>query len=342
MRKICFFIAIYFKYTYCLSNKQKQTVIKAQAMSLQAFNANSSRTHQTDLSTIALDEDEPRFNVRSGMGNFIISAPHSGWKVPQNLIDKYGQPLGVPAWWFDPKILEHRHEVCDWGTAELVDRLHELNPHISSITSNVSRLVIEKNRLWDHAITPYSAEYDSKVCIPANHGLSDQQLAQRQEIYDDHAKAVNDLITRVKGQHAESAIYLDIHSFSPTWHGHGRDHEIGITYFEDNPLAEVILETLNSKIGDRVAPQYPYNLLTGQFSDKIASPALSEKHNIWFIYIEIRNDLLQDPKRLEETAQLLSQMFEEIQRSPKYNKCLYRQAPQNSFTSPGIFTPETT
>lgn len=282
-------------------------------------------------------ENDPVYHLHTGLSPFTLSAPHAGWKVPRHMIDQDGNPLGAPAWWFDPDINEHRHEVCDWGTAELVKRLNKLSPHLSSIASNVSRLVVEKNRAWEYAMTPNSSEYGARLCVPGNHNISKEKLAQRKTIYDTYTRAEEKLVSNIKNTH-NGAAHIALHSFSPKWHGHGRDHEIGITYFEDTILSRLIEHAFIERIGNRAASQYPYNLKDGQFSNKIAAPKLSKKYDTPFIMIEIRNDLLQDPQRLEETTQLFLQILKDIEKNPLYKHCFSRK--QSARTSiPAASTP---
>ncbi|MCB9983504.1 MAG: N-formylglutamate amidohydrolase [Rhodospirillales bacterium] len=303
--------------------------MKPQTTTVQFCEVSDPGPPKTDLGDVALRENDPVYRLHRGNSPLILSAPHTGWKVPEHMIDRDGSPLGAPAWWFDPKLPQHRHEVCDWGTAELVERINRLIPHISSISSNVSRLVVEKNRKWEYAITPESSEYGPKICIPGNHNISTKQLSERKAIYDAYTAAENDLISDIKHAH-NGAANIALHSFAPEWHGHGRDYEIGITYFEDTTLSELIEHALIERMGRRAASQYPYNLKNGQFSDKIAAPSLSQKHDAPFVMIEIRNDLLQDLQRLEETAELLSDIIHNIQQNPEYEQCLSRNPASKS------------
>jgi predicted N-formylglutamate amidohydrolase len=243
-----------------------------------------------------LKPHEPEvFSVHQGAGSVVLTGPHNGFYVPENLY-KNGLPLGLDSFWFDPNDARRRHEACDWGMKELFEAINTLAPDITTVVSNYSRLVVDKNRNIENMITPSSSE----TCEPliGNIGITDTEFQQRlAEIYQPFHDAVDHSIQETRARHQE-ILFLDLHSFSPIWNEIPRAVGVGTLTMNHDDFSAAVERALCDQFGDMFHADEPYDLSIHPFRHTNAGAQISERNNIPYVGIEIRNDLIQTSRQV--------------------------------------------
>lgn len=243
-----------------------------------------------------------------GISAMIFAGPHNGHAVPACLAPY----LGTDKNWF-----ETAHEARDLHVSRLFDVLIDKRPDDSFIWGNYSRLVCDLNRKADEAITLYSSEY-SHITIPENMPdscCSSQSEARLRAIYDPYHNAQSDLIESIRERNGGLAVILELHSFNPTWEQKKRDVEIGTIRYEKTPLSR----TLEGYLKD----QDEYHFVSGEpyrVADRPANAArhMSEVHDIQFLGIEIRHDLIATPEGISKMSKFLSGCIKHLENAPNF------------------------
>lgn len=208
-------------------------------------------------------------HLRRGQGRHLIVADHASNQIPAHLED-----LGLQS-----KALED-HIAWDIGTKPLA---HALSGTLSceAIISNVSRLVVDKNRRLDQAgLMP---EVSDGTEIPGNRALTQQAIDGRIDAFYKpyHAAIAQSVSARTQ------PILLSLHSFTPIWQGKQRPWQCGFLYNTDDRLAKRAIahfEGLGLVVGDN--EPYPGNVYNATM-DRHA-----EAHGHLYLMLEVRNDLL--------------------------------------------------
>lgn len=210
--------------------------------------------------------------LRPGQGEHLIVADHASNQIPAHLGD-----LGLHA-----DALQD-HIAWDLGTKALA---HVLSDALSceAIISNVSRLVVDKNRRLDQpGLMP---EISDGTEIPGNVALSPQAIEGRiGSFYTPyHAAIAQSVLSRTQ------PILLSLHSFTPVWQGKQRPWQCGFLYNTDDRLAKraiAYFQGLGLVVGDN--EPYPGNVYNATM-DRHA-----EAHGHQYMMLEVRNDLLRSP-----------------------------------------------
>lgn len=214
-------------------------------------------------------------HLRKGEGSFLIVADHASNAIPPHL-----DQLGL-----DAASLEE-HIAWDLGTHALA---HSLSKALEAeaIISNVSRLVIDKNRRLDQpGLMPSVSD---ATPIPGNRALSEAQVQARIDAYYHpyHAAVAAAVERKV------DPILLSLHTFTPVMDGFQRPWECGFLYNNDNRLAKKAIAYFKAQgfvVGDN--EPYPGNIYNATM-DRHA-----ETFGHHYLMIEIRNDLLRTPDQV--------------------------------------------
>ncbi|MEM7570090.1 MAG: N-formylglutamate amidohydrolase, partial [Pseudomonadota bacterium] len=194
---------------------------------------------------------------------------HASARVPTNL-----KQLGLR----DHHLEDHI--AYDIGTAALARSLSEALA-CEAILSNVSRLVIDKNRRLDQpGLAP---DVSDGIAIPGNAGLSEDDMARRIQQY--YAPYHTHIEAQVSAR--QTPMLISLHSFTPQMNGHQRPWHCGLLYNNDNRMARHAIahfEGLGLCVGDN--EPYPGNVFNATM-DRHA-----EAHGHPYVMLEIRNDLL--------------------------------------------------
>ncbi len=244
--------------------------------------------------TILSQNDPAPVTIINNTGNIIISSPHNGMAVPACL-----RPyLGTKEEWFN-----HAHEAMDLHIDELFIELIDRLENVSFIAGNYSRLVCDLNSLPNHAITDHSTEFKNLI-IPDNQpdNCCAQQQSQRlKEIYWPYHQKKKILIEEKRKAHG-GVIVLDIHSFSPTWEQKNRNVELGTIRCEKTPFSRAFEAYLRSQGDFKFVSGEPYRV---EDMPTNAAPLITEKNNLQYLGLEVRNDLIADSKGLNKIATLI-------------------------------------
>ncbi len=235
----------------------------------------------------------------NGGSPFLLVTDHAGNAIPRSL----GR-LGVP-----PQELL-RHIAWDIGIAGvgrfLADALDAM-----LIQQNYSRLVIDCNRPLDAATSiPDISEY---TAIPGNVGLSEASRAARaREIfrpYHERLEAELDLRQRA----GRPAVLIALHSFTPILKGVTRPWHAGALYNRDPRLAHRLIALLEAEKGVVVGDNEPY---TVSDASDYTIPVHAERRGLYYVLIEIRQDLIADETGQRawalRLARLLPQAYSEL------------------------------
>lgn len=212
-------------------------------------------------------------HIRRGQGRHLIVADHASNKIPAPL-----ESLGL-----EREALSD-HIAWDIGTEQLA---HALSNTLSceAIISNVSRLVVDKNRRLDQpGLMP---EVSDGIQIPGNRALSQQAIEERiDQVYTPYHAAIAQSVAQ-----RNQPILLSLHSFTPVWDGAQRPWQCGFLYNQDDRLAKraiAYFEGLGLRVGDN--EPYPGSIYNATM-DRHA-----EAHGHLYLMLEVRNDLLRTPK----------------------------------------------
>lgn len=232
----------------------------------------------------------------------ILTGPHNGWMVPDEFTLN-GKPLGLEKYWFDPQSLNRRHEACDWGIQPLFNAIARKNNSIALLGGTISRLVVDLNRTENYLI--YNSSSEDQFGIPGNSNLSAAQIYKRRaQYYDPYHKALDELLVSTREKFG-TAIWIDMHSFSPLWLGAPRLVGIGTLKIAQTAHTEKIENQLHKNFGEAFVPDEPYSMLLPENQIISGSLAAAKRNNIEYFGLEIRNDLLQTPNQIENMGDKL-------------------------------------
>ncbi|MHA1189279.1 MAG: N-formylglutamate amidohydrolase [Alphaproteobacteria bacterium] len=224
----------------------------------------------------------------------IILCDHASNRLPA----AYGS-LGV-----SERHLE-RHIAFDIGTEALGDLLAE-RLGAAAIFSQFSRLLIDPNRgeddptlimqLSDGAIVPGNADVDG--------GERERRLAR---YYRPYHQAISDLIDSHLAA-GRAPILFSLHSFTPDWKGTVRPWHAGILWDKDPRFARPLIDRLGAEGGLFVGDNEPY---TGWLQNDTMYRHGTVR-GIAHALLEIRNDLICDPRGILEWADRLVPILRDI------------------------------
>lgn len=229
-----------------------------------------------------LGEHDPQpIEIINNPGNIILTGPHNGSAVPSCLPECMGTN---PDWFFNA------HEAMDLHIDKLFKALQEELTQTSFISGNYSRLVCDLNAMPDYAFTERSPE-NKNIKIP--HNEPDQCCAQKRlqrldTLYWPYHDAKQDMIEQ-KRQEYGGVLVLDMHSFTPTWEQKKRDVELGTIRSEKTPLSRILEGYLRDQSDYLFISGEPYRVAERPSN---AAPMITEKSDLQYLGLEIRNDLL--------------------------------------------------
>lgn len=223
------------------------------------------------------------------LSGLMVIADHASNHLPKGL------ELGI-----DPAILE-THRAVDLGTEKLSRKLHERRG-CAVANACISRLVVDLNRFRDEPST-IPLESDG-IAIPANVLDKEQHEKRLKRYYDGYHGHIARLIEKEKPQ-----LIIFLHSFTPKlakdsiqrpWH-------YGVMYDQDERAAHIALHYFaerNIIAGD----QLPYSgkIYNSSFQRHAAT------HNIPYVGLEVRQDLLSDAKGIDNAANVVGGLAENI------------------------------
>ena len=216
----------------------------------------------------------------------LFIADHASNHIPVSL-----QNLGLS------KNLLSSHIAYDLGIRELCVSLSNALGS-KYIVGEYSRLVIDLNRgKSDPTLIP---EIVDKKLVTRNINLSNIDKRERvTKIYDEYHKRIKKIIKK-----ENIKILISLHSFNPIFKNKKRNIHFGILSNQDRKLSEHMLNEMRRrklKVGDN--EPYKGNLI----GDTMYSHGL--KNNLPHTLIEIRNDLLSTPVKINRISATLKKVI---------------------------------
>ncbi|WP_374764093.1 N-formylglutamate amidohydrolase [Yunchengibacter salinarum] len=239
---------------------------------------------------------------KHGRGGVIILCDHATNRVPEALY-RDGKPLGLAARDMG------RHIAWDIGAAAITRRLSALMD-VPAVLAPVSRLVIDCNREPDHpTLVP---DRSDGVMIPANQGLDGAAIAARKAAwYDPFHDAAADLVASHLRE-GRVPLVVGMHSFTPVMNDKVRPWHIGFLWNRDRRLAQAMIGLIERETDLRVGDNEPYSGRALYHSMQ----AHGADHGLPQTTVEVRNDLVNTPDRVEQWARLLADILDECMNRP--------------------------
>lgn len=235
------------------------------------------------LRLLEADEPEPFTVIRpEGASPFLFTADHASNRLPRAL-----GSLGLS----EGEL--RRHIAWDIGVGELARAL-AARLDAFAIVHGYSRLAIDVNRpLGSLQSIVTSSE---GILIPGNVDLTSEQARLRAEALFEpyHARIARELDRRAARE--LPTVLVALHSFTPSYFGVARPWEIGVLYHRDPRFAQSLRATLQETVGLMVGDNQPYFV-----SDETdyGIPVHAERRGLPHVELEIRQDLLDDPRAVE-------------------------------------------
>lgn len=224
----------------------------------------------------------PRF------GGILVIADHASNRVPDDI------ELGI-----DPALMTE-HIAVDIGVSGIAERM-AAREGTAALLGNVSRLVCDTNRTEaDPAVIPQSSDGRD---IPGNAGIDREARLAR------FYRPFHDKLTELL-EATPPSLTLILHSYTPclaTEPGKLRPWHCGLLYDEDDRGARAAMPLLEAE-GLIVGDQLPY-------SGKVYNAAIErhvEGEGRPYLYIEIRQDLIEDEDGQAEWAERLARICNRV------------------------------
>lgn len=206
--------------------------------------------------------------------------------------------LGLAAEHFDD------HIAYDIG-AEAVTRKMCKMMGAPAVLGPVSRLLIDCNRGPDHP-TLVPPESDG-VIVPANRDLTEAQIKARMDTYYHPFHEACDTLVAEHLADGIIPLLVAVHSFTPTMNGEDRVWHVGFLWNEDPRLAQAMIGLLERETDLVIGDNLPYSGKDLYYTMQ----RHGADHGLPQTTLEIRQDLLDDGKKVREWAALLSELLEE-------------------------------
>lgn len=225
-----------------------------------------------------------------GGSPFVLACDHASNRIPQH----YGD-LGLSA------TERLSHIAWDPGALAVSMRLSDLLD-APLVFSTISRLIIDPNRVptSDKAIWTLS----ETTRIAANEGIDTDERQRRIDTYHrPFHDAVTDVLDKRQARGAE-AVFVCIHSFTPTYLGLPRPWQIGVINGQDPRFAEALRDSLAAQLPSvEIGWNKPYSAMSGV---TYTMEHHGDERGLPTAMIEIRNNEILVPEGVELWAQRLA------------------------------------
>jgi predicted N-formylglutamate amidohydrolase len=251
---------------------------------------------ETTDGLLAADEPPPVLAERTASDSpFVFVSDHAGRRLPRALGD-----LGLAA-----ADLE-RHIAYDIGILPVARQLAAAfdAPFVGQA---YSRLVIDCNRPLHVAQSiPETSELTE---IPGNKLLSPEQREARiAALFRPYHERIEGLLD-ARAARGLPSILIAMHSFTPVYMGVPRPWTVGLLYNRDARLAAPLLDLMNQDSAPYVGDKLPYAV--DDLTD-YTLPVHGERRGLLHVGIEIRQDLIAEPRGQVEWASWLEGMLRRL------------------------------
>ena len=240
------------------------------------------------------DDDAFELHGADRASSMLITCEHASPALPAPLVlAEADRP------WFET------HWAFDIGAATVARRLADRR-QCTAILSKFSRLVCDPNR---DATNPtwIRTEIEGHP-LSFNQDIDAAERERRRLSYHDPYHAV---IDRLLGQRIPSGAdipLLSIHSFTPVYAGEDRSMELGILFDRYAPIAERLAGELRRE-GFVTALNAPYSGMDGVI---FAAQRHGTAHNVVYLEIEVRQDLIADEAEAEVVADRIGEALDRL------------------------------
>jgi predicted N-formylglutamate amidohydrolase len=235
--------------------------------------------------------DPPPFSVHNEQGKapLLLLCDHASKAVPRALGD-----LGIS------EVELSRHIGWDIGGLDAAIALAEaLDAPL--VASGYSRLVIDCNR-WPGG-EGSMPEISDGTSVPANHGLTKEQIDARAEAcFWPYHREVDRHLDRMTADGRRIAL-LVMHSFTPEMAGFKRPWHVGVLWNDDARLPEPLLTELRRDPSLIVGDNEPYS---ARASYEYTLNAHAGPRNLPHCSLEVRQDLIDTPDEARAWARRLA------------------------------------
>lgn len=261
-------------------------------MSQGSISENSSEAPRQLLSA---DEPGP-FAVLNPLAELpiLLICDHASCRFPRSLGD-----MGL-----DP-FARRCHLAVDIGAGALTERL-AASLGVTAVLAQYSRLVVDCNRqLMDPSAF---LQFGDGILVPGNRNLHQAEKDLRANaLYHPYHEAVDKQVQRLRSA-GPAPSFIAVHSFTPVMNGEARPWEMGVLWDTDTRLRDIFLEDF-SAAGYFVGDNEPYS---GKAPQDFTIDHHAEAIGLPHIGIEIRHDLIDDEKGVDEIAAVMHRIIDSI------------------------------
>ncbi|MGD8325638.1 MAG: N-formylglutamate amidohydrolase [Sphingomonadales bacterium] len=235
--------------------------------------------------------DQP-FEINGPLeSHILLIADHASSEIPQD----YDQ-LGLePAWITN-------HIAYDIGTKDLCISLQKAF-EARAVMAGFSRLLVDPNRPLDHeTLIP---QLSDNIFIPGNADISEEERGKRiAKFHTPYHEAIAAEVARIQAG-GQKPIIVSIHSFTPIMNGQQRPWHAAVLWNHYDKLAHAVADALEARGDVVVGRNVPY-------SGKILNYTMdrhAEAHDIPYVTLEIRQDLIADKQGVAEWTEILREIL---------------------------------
>jgi len=271
-----------------------------------------------EAASALLSADEPSpFQVLNPLAELpiLLVCDHASCRFPNSLGD-----MGL-----DP-FARRCHLAVDIGAGPLTERL-AASLGVTAVLAQYSRLVVDCNRqLMDPGAF---LQFGDGILVPGNRNLHQAEKDLRAGVlYGPYHEAVDKQVQRLCSA-GPAPSFIAIHSFTPVMNGEARAWEMGVLWDTDTRLRDIFLEDFTAA-GYIVGDNEPYS---GKAPQDFTIDHHAEEIGLPHIGIEIRQDLIDDEKGIDEIARVMHRIIDSIpkrledmgsgngQRTSIHNRC---------------------
>ena len=241
------------------------------------------------------DESGP-FQVLNPLADLpiLLVCDHASCRFPKSLGD-----MGL-----DP-FARRCHLAVDIGAGPLTQRL-AASLGVTAVLAQYSRLVVDCNReLMDPGAF---LQFGDGILVPGNRNLHQAEKDLRARVlYGPYHEAVDEQVQRLRSA-GPAPSFIAIHSFTPVMNGEARPWEMGVLWDTDTRLRDIFLEDFTAA-GYFVGDNEPYS---GKAPQDFTIDHHAEEIGLPHIGIEIRQDLIDDEKGVDEIAKVMHRIIDSI------------------------------
>lgn len=196
----------------------------------------------------------------------------------------------------------HRHMAYDIGIESVTRHTAELL-NAPMVHSLYSRLFVDCNRQLDIAVV----ENSDDITIPANQGLTQNQINDRLKYHQNYHTGVDALIKNSK----PNAWIISMHSFTDYMQSTGdkRPWEIAIIYGRDDELSQTLIRILQEQTDFTIGDNQPYN---GYNSTTYTMRTHADGNQRRSTLIEFRQDLITTDSDCQEMAKIITPALKQL------------------------------